>query len=62
MFILVLGCILAAALFVFLGFQNRTVSVPDGRLRLYGADGAFLALGAAKDGVCRTEKSFFEVG
>ena len=42
--------------------NDFAVSAPDGRLRLYGADGAFLALGAAKDGVCRTEKSFFEVG
>ena len=31
MFILVIGLILSAALFVFLGFENKTVSVPDGR-------------------------------
>ena len=31
MFILVIGLILSAALFVFLGFENKTVAVPDGR-------------------------------
>ena len=31
MSILILGVILSAGLFVFLGFQNKTVSVPDGR-------------------------------
>lgn len=33
----------------------------EGELRLYGADGAFLALGRAHKGQCVTVKSFFEV-
>jgi len=34
---------------------------PDGEYRVYGGDGAFLALGSAKDGQLRAIKSFFEV-
>ena len=37
------------------------VTAEDGRIRLYATDGAFLALGAAENGICRIEKSFFEV-
>ena len=37
------------------------VSAESGRVRLYAGDGAFLALGAVEDGICRIEKSFFEV-
>jgi tRNA pseudouridine55 synthase len=33
----------------------------SGEMRLYGADGAFLALGWAENGRCVTVKSFFEV-
>ena len=36
-------------------------ALPDGRYRVYGADGAFLMLGRAEAGVMKTEKSFFEV-
>ena len=34
---------------------------PDGRCRLYGADGEFLALASCEQGVVRTVKSFFAV-
>lgn len=34
---------------------------PDGDLRVYGPDGAFLMLGNMQNGVLRTVKSFFEV-
>ena len=34
---------------------------PDGRRLLYGADGAFLALGEERGGVMRSIKNFFEV-
>ncbi len=37
------------------------VSAEDGRRRLYSAEGTFLALGAVENGLCRIEKSFFEV-
>ena len=33
----------------------------DGLYRVYGAEGAFLMLGRAADGILHTEKSFFEV-
>ena len=34
---------------------------PEGLYRVYGPDGAFLLLGACREGVMRTQKSFFEV-
>lgn len=37
------------------------VKRPDGRYRVYGAQGEFLMLGQVKDGALRTVKSFFEV-
>ena len=37
------------------------LDAPDGRFRLYGRDGAFLALGRVERGVFITIKSFFEV-
>lgn len=38
-----------------------TSSLSDGRYRLYGTDGSFLALGEAAGGKLHTVKSFFEV-
>lgn len=38
-----------------------SAALPEGRWRLYGLDGEFLALAAAKDGTVKTIKSFFEV-
>ena len=40
---------------------HYTCPLPDGRRLLYGAEGAFLALGDVRDGVMRPLKSFFEV-
>ena len=37
------------------------LSLEDGEVRLYGADGSFLALGRVEQGRCTTVKSFFEV-
>lgn len=38
-----------------------TCPLPERRYRLYGADGAFLALGTVTDGKMRSLKNFFEV-
>ena len=40
---------------------NPFPAVGDGEVRLYGADGSFLALGRIENGRCVTIKSFFEV-
>jgi tRNA pseudouridine55 synthase len=37
------------------------LEAPDGYYRVYSEDGSFLMLGAAKDGMMTTVKSFFEV-
>lgn len=38
-----------------------SAGLADGRWRLYGQNGEFLALAAAENGTVRTIKSFFEV-
>ena len=38
-----------------------SAEICDGAVRLYAADGSFLALGEASQGVVRTVKSFFEI-
>ena len=38
-----------------------SAEIHDGAVRLYAADGSFLALGEASQGVVRTVKSFFEI-
>ncbi|MCR5664824.1 MAG: tRNA pseudouridine(55) synthase TruB [Oscillospiraceae bacterium] len=43
------------------GAEADAPGVPDGLLRLYAEDGAFLALARAENERLRTEKSFFEV-
>jgi len=35
--------------------------LPDGRYRVYGQDGTFLALSQGENGVLTTVKSFYEV-
>ncbi len=42
-------------------FVTARPGVAEGEVRVYAADGEFLALGTVKDGVLRTIKSFFEV-
>ena len=41
--------------------NSFSISLPDGTYRVYGADGAFLALSKVDSGVMSTVKSFFEV-
>ena len=43
------------------GAALKTPKLTDGEYRLYGPDGAFLALSRAKKGVLTTVKSFYEV-
>ena len=37
------------------------LACPDGMVRVYGPEGAFLLLGQVRGGICTTVKSFFEV-
>jgi tRNA pseudouridine55 synthase len=39
----------------------RAGGLQDGMYRVYGADGEFLMVGQAEQGVLKTVKSFFEV-
>ena len=41
--------------------NSFSVSYPEGTYRVYGSDGAFLALSRVESGVMSTTKSFFEV-
>ena len=46
---------------VYNGAAVKAAALTDGLYRVYAPDGEFLMVGRAKEGVLRTEKSFFEV-